>query len=168
VLKIIRFVLRNFVRAHSVWSQGGYAESGDSGLLSARAMIENGGTDEKQHVSVDLNQYNSLYHRIYILALPLVAGAVAAISTWKDDHLFALLILATFVAVASIYEMHVRGWSAWPIVAFCVVCYVLAWVAFQIVGPNLPIETDKEVYLIPGNKPAWRRLRSPETPKRGN
>jgi hypothetical protein len=32
--------------------------------------------------------------------------------------------------------------------------YVLAWIIFQIVGPNLPVETDREIYLVPGNKPS--------------
>jgi hypothetical protein len=64
-----------------------------------------------------------------------------------------LLLLASFPALALIYELHVRGWGVGPIAGFSLGCYVLAWIIFQIVGPNLPIETDSEIYLVPGNKP---------------
>jgi hypothetical protein len=115
-------------------------------------MFKNGDINGKQEIGIVPYQYNSLYHRIYILGLPLVAGAVIAFLAWKDSHLSALLIMATFFAVISIYEMRVRGWNARSIVALCLLWYVLAWSVFQIAGPNIRIETDNEVYLIPGNK----------------
>jgi hypothetical protein len=59
-------------------------------------------------------------------------------------------------SIASIYEMRVRDWTAGPIIGFCCICYALAWVLYQVVGPNFPMETDKEAYLIPSNKPTPR------------
>jgi hypothetical protein len=79
--------------------------------------------------------------------------AVTSALTWKESHLVALLILASFVALILVYELYTRGWDFWPIAGFSLGCYVLAWIIFQIVGPNLPVETDSEIYLVPGNKP---------------
>jgi hypothetical protein len=83
----------------------------------------------------------------------LLGGAVTAALTWKDNHFFALLIMATFAVGVSIYELRARGWGTGQIAVFSIGWYVLAWIIFQIVGPNLPIETDSEIYLVPGNKP---------------
>jgi hypothetical protein len=83
----------------------------------------------------------------------LLGGAVTSALTWKENHLFALLIMASFAAAVSIYELHVRGWGAGQIAAFSFCWYVLAWIIFQMVGPNLPVETDSEVYLVPSTKP---------------
>jgi hypothetical protein len=100
------------------------------------------------------NQYKTLHHRVYVLGVTVLGGVIAAAGFWKDSHLIALLILATFIVLASIYEMHVRGWSIRAIIWFFALCYSLAWIVYQIVGPNLPEETDREVYLMPGNKPS--------------
>jgi hypothetical protein len=81
-------------------------------------------------------------------------GVIASVGFWKDSHLFSLLILSTCLSLASIYEMHVRGCTVPTIIGFCVVFYALAWIVYQLVGPNLPEETDREVYLMPGNKPS--------------
>ena len=83
----------------------------------------------------------------------LLGGAVTSALAWKENHLFALLIMASFAVAVSIYELRAREWDAGPIAAFSVCWYVLAWIIFQIFGPNLPVETDSEVYLVPGNKP---------------
>jgi hypothetical protein len=101
-------------------------------------------------------QYKSLYHRIYILGLALLGAAVTSALAWKENHLVALLIFASFVALVLIYELHTRGWGFGSIAGFSLGCYVLAWIIFQIVGPNLPVETDREIYLVPGNKPTPR------------
>jgi hypothetical protein len=74
-------------------------------------------------------------------------------SYWKENHLIALFFLASFPALALIYELPTRGWGAGQTAAFSISCFVLAWIIFQIVGPNLPVETDSEIYLVPGNKP---------------
>jgi hypothetical protein len=117
-------------------------------------MVENGDTKAKPRVVSNDQQYKSLYHRVYILGLPLLGAAVTSALAWKESHLLALLILASFAVLVSIYELRVRGWDAGPIAAFSVCWYVLAWIVFLLVGPNLPVETDSEVYLVPGNKPA--------------
>jgi hypothetical protein len=83
----------------------------------------------------------------------LLGAAVTSALTWKENHLFALLIMALFVVAVLIYELHIRGWDAGPIAVFSLGCFVLAWIVFQIAGPNLPVETDSEIYLVPGNKP---------------
>jgi hypothetical protein len=108
-------------------------------------MVENVGTKEPQ--------YKSLYHRVYSPGMALLVGTVSAGAFWKESHLVALLIFTSFVALILIYELPVRGWGAGSITGFSHGCYVLAWIIFQIVGPNRPIETDNEVYLISGNKP---------------
>jgi hypothetical protein len=83
----------------------------------------------------------------------LLGAAVTSALTWKENHLFALLIMASFAVAVLIYELHIRGWNAGPIAVFSLGCFVLAWIVFQIAGPHLPIETDSEIYLVPGNKP---------------
>jgi hypothetical protein len=98
-------------------------------------------------------QYKSLYHRVYILGLALLVGTVSCATSWKESHLVALLILASFAAIILIYELPVRGWGAGQTAAFVVCCYLLALIIYQMVGPNLPVETDSEIYLVPGNKP---------------
>jgi hypothetical protein len=108
-------------------------------------MVENAGTKDPQ--------YKSLYHRVYILGLALLVGAVSCATYWKENHLFALLMFASFVAIILIYELPVRGWGAGQTAAFVACCYVLALIIYQMVGPNRPIETDSEIYLVPGNKP---------------
>ena len=108
-------------------------------------MVENVGTKDQED--------KSLYHLVYVLGLALLVGAVSCATYWKENHLVALLLLASFPALALIYELHVRGWGVGPIAGFSLGCFVLAWIIFQIVGPNLPVETDSEVYLVPGNKP---------------
>jgi hypothetical protein len=107
-------------------------------------MVENAGTKDPED--------KSLYHRVYILGLALLGAAVTSVLAWKESHLVALLIFASFVALVLIYELHTRGWGSRSITGFSLGCYVLAWIIFQIVGPNLPAETDSEVYLVPGNK----------------
>jgi hypothetical protein len=88
-------------------------------------------------------------------SLALIAsGVVALMTTWNSNHLIALLAMATFAALALGSELRAEGWGGWSIAGFCAGCYVAAWIIFQIVGPILPTETDREVYLIPGNKPA--------------
>ena len=75
-------------------------------------------------------------------------------TTWNSNHLIALVAMATFAALALGSELYAQGWSELSIAGFCAACYVAAWIIFEIVGPSLPTETDREVYLIPGNKPA--------------
>jgi hypothetical protein len=100
----------------------------------------------------EADQHKSLHHRVYVFGLSIFSIVIAAAGFWKDSHLFTLLIIATLLVLVSIYEMRVRGWGVRPILGFCVLYYVLAWIAYQIVGPNFPQETDREVYLVPGNK----------------
>ena len=105
-------------------------------------------------MNIDTNQHNTLYHRVYTLGSMLFFGIIGSVGFWKDSHLSSLLILATCLSLVSIYEMRVRGWTVRTIIVCCVVYYALVWVVYQIVGPTLPEETDREVYLMPGNKPS--------------
>jgi hypothetical protein len=100
----------------------------------------------------DKEKEKLLFYRIFVLGAFLAGGAVALIEIWPSDHLLALIVLATFIAMVLIYEMLVRGWPLAPTIGFCVVTYASAWAIYQKVGHNLPIDTDSEVYLIPGNE----------------
>lgn len=101
----------------------------------------------------NVSQYEALHHIIYVFGLPILGVLVGAAGFWRDSHLTALVIIATSLVVSSVYEMRVRGWGIWQIIGACVLWYVLAWIAYQIFGPNLPEETDRLVYLMPSNKP---------------
>jgi hypothetical protein len=83
----------------------------------------------------------------------LLAGLIAAISFWSSYHLIAFLIFATYIATALTNEMLVREWRVWPIIGVWIISYTAAWAAYQLFGPNIPADTENEVYLIPSNKP---------------
>jgi hypothetical protein len=113
-------------------------------------MAENVGTEAKPQVVI--KPYKNLFHLVYVFGLALLVGAVSCATYWNENHLIALLFLASFPALALIYELPIRGWGRGQTAEFVLGCFVLAWIIFQMVGPNPPIETDSEIYLVPGNK----------------
>jgi hypothetical protein len=102
---------------------------------------------------IETNSHKDLHHQIFVILPTLLAGVGIALALWNINHLAALIVLSSTVVAVSIYEMHVRDCSTALITTVCFIYYALALVAYRFVGPNPHVETDREVYLIPANKP---------------
>jgi hypothetical protein len=99
------------------------------------------------------NKASIIRHIIYVVLPLIVAGVVFAYDIWSLHHLASLLTLATFILLPFATEAFIKDWSIGRILSACLTCYGGALIAYLIVGPNLPLDTDTVAYLIPANKP---------------
>ena len=96
------------------------------------------------------HQHNDLYHWVYVFGATFLVGIMDFAFFWKDDHLAALLILASWVGLISVYELYTRHWSVTSILGFILGSYAIAGIAGEY-WPTLPEETSIQGHLIPDN-----------------
>lgn len=115
-------------------------------------MGEQRADDRSENANGNHNNHNDLYHWVYVFGTTFLVGLVDFAFFWKENHFIALLILAFWIALISIYELGVRRFTWVFILGFVMLCCSLAGLT-HLHWPDIPEDTDREAYLWPSAKP---------------
>lgn len=116
-------------------------------------MTNDGGDDTAHQQQPQKNHHNDLYHWVYVFGGTLLVGICDFAFFYHDSHLIAFIILASWLSLISVYELHVRGVRRLGIIAAILLIFTGALLASWIIGPVLPDETETHGWLIAANDP---------------
>jgi hypothetical protein len=102
---------------------------------------------------VTLGNRSDILHWTYGVAAAILGGLIAFVSIYPQNHFLALMIFAAALSLVAIYELYIVDFSLSEIAVCIIPLFGFALLAYYVVGPNLPAETETHGWLVPANLP---------------
>lgn len=84
-------------------------------------------------------EHDDLYHWVYVAMSTIGVGLVDFIFLRPEHHLISFLVLAGWISLVVIHELHKRGLGRWHIIGYVFATFVISIELAGIVGPvHLP------------------------------
>ena len=116
-------------------------------------MTEDRGADSGGKSDNNHNNHKDLYHWVYVFGTTVFVGVADFMFFWPENHLSALLVLAAWLGLVAIYELHTRKMRPWGIALVVICLFGFAVITYAIVGPIQIPEIEVTGTLQPGNAP---------------